>query len=144
MKKEKTFSGEAFNAFLGEGTTFKGILSFEGTVRIDGKLEGEVYTKDTLVVGETAAVNASIKAGTVIISGTIKGDVIAEKKVEIHSSGRLFGNIQTPVLSIEEGVVFEGNCSMNQKAAGPERLVQEKENKKEEGIPEKVLLKKIP
>jgi cytoskeletal protein CcmA (bactofilin family) len=128
MKKEKTFSGqEAFNAFLGEGTSFKGILSFEGMVRIDGHLEGEVYTKDTLVVGETAEVSAKVQAGTVIISGTINGDITAEKKVEIHASGKLFGNISTPLLSIEEGVTFEGKCTMGQKAALPPETEEEKE-----------------
>jgi len=128
MKKEKTFSGrEAFNAFLGEGTSFKGILSFEGMVRIDGQLEGEVYTKDTLVVGETAEVNAKIQAGTVVISGTVKGDITAETKVEIHASGKLFGNINTPLLSIEEGVTFEGKCTMGQKTALPREAEEERE-----------------
>lgn len=113
MKKERFFAGrESFTAFLGEGTSFKGILTFEGTVRIDGRMEGEVLTKDTLVVGEAAVVNARIQGGTVVISGTVHGDITADKKVEILSTGKLFGNITTPSLSIEEGVVFEGSCSM--------------------------------
>src|SRR5512143_860919 len=105
------------NAFLGEGTSFKGTLTFEGTVRIDGRLEGEIFTKDTLVVGEGAQVNASIHAGVVVISGTVHGNITAERKIEIHASGRLFGNISTPSLVIEEGVVFEGSCTMGQAAA---------------------------
>ncbi len=113
MKRESFFTGrETFNAFLGEGTSFKGVLTFEGTVRIDGKMEGEIITKDTLVVGEAATVSAVIRAGVVVISGTVRGDVIVEKKVEILATGKLFGNITTPSLSIEEGVIFEGSCSM--------------------------------
>jgi len=108
--------GSNLNAFLGEGTSFKGTLTFEGTVRIDGKLEGEIFTKDTLVIGEGAQVNASIHVGVVEISGTVHGNITAERKVDIHSSGRLFGNISTPSLVIEEGVVFEGNCTMGRGA----------------------------
>ena len=116
IKKERIDSNkEHVNAFLGGGTEFKGVLSFEGTVRIDGKLEGEVYTKDTLVIGEEAVVNAEISAGVVIISGKITGNVTAEKKIVICSTARLYGNIKTPLLSIDEGVIFEGSCEMGRK-----------------------------
>ena len=121
MKKDRmpTAAGGvgSLNAFLGEGTSFKGTLTFEGTVRIDGRLEGEVFTKDTLVIGEGAQVNAAIHAGVVEIGGTVHGNIAAERKVEIRASGRLYGNISTPSLVIEEGVVFEGSCTMG-RAAG--------------------------
>lgn len=107
-----TMGGSNLNAFLGEGTTFKGTLTFEGTVRIDGKLEGEVFTKDTLVIGETALVNAAIHTGVAEISGTVHGNITAERKVDIHTNGRLYGNISTPSLVIAEGVIFEGSCTM--------------------------------
>ena len=125
MRKERApvaAGGGNLNAFLGEGTSFKGTLTFEGTVRIDGKLEGEIFTKDTLVVGEAAQVSAAIHTGVVEISGTVHGNITAERKVEIHANGRLFGNISTPTLVIEEGVIFEGSCTMGQrpgKAAEP-------------------------
>jgi cytoskeletal protein CcmA (bactofilin family) len=125
MRKDRvptTTGGNNLNAFLGEGTSFKGTLTFEGTVRIDGRLEGEIFTKDTLVVGEGALVTASIHAGVVVISGTVRGNITAERKVDIHASGRLYGNISTPSLVIEEGVVFEGNCTMgrnDEKGEGP-------------------------
>jgi cytoskeletal protein CcmA (bactofilin family) len=108
-----TPAGSDQTATLGEGTSFKGTLTFEGTVRIDGKLEGEIFTKDTLVVGEGAEVSASIQAGVVEIGGTVHGNVTAERKVAIRANGRLYGNISTPSLVIEEGVVFEGSCTMN-------------------------------
>jgi cytoskeletal protein CcmA (bactofilin family) len=115
-KKEKAVTpgrGE-IKAFLGEGTDFKGILTFEGTVRVDGKLEGEIITKDTLIVGETAMVNAEIKVHTIVISGVVKGNIVSTGRVEVHRPGKLFGNIKTPILLIEEGVIFEGGCSMIQ------------------------------
>jgi len=108
--------GSNLNAFLGDGTSFKGTLTFEGTVRIDGRLEGEIFTKDTLVIGEGAQVSAAIHAGVVVISGTVRGNITAKRKIDIHASGRLYGNISTPSLVIEEGVVFEGNCTMGQLA----------------------------
>lgn len=108
--------GSSLNAFLGEGTSFKGTLTFEGTVRIDGKLEGEIFTKDTLVIGEAAQLSASIHAGVVEISGTVHGNITAERKIDIHTSGRLYGNMSTPSLVIEEGVLFEGNCTMGHSA----------------------------
>jgi len=108
-----TPAGSNLTAFLGEGTSFKGTLTFEGTVRIDGKLEGEIFTKDTLVIGESAQVSASIQAGVVEIGGTVHGNVTADRKVDLRASGRLYGNISAPSLVIEEGVVFEGTCTMN-------------------------------
>lgn len=118
--------GSNLNAFLGDGTSFKGTLTFEGTVRIDGRLEGEIFTKDTLVIGEGAQVSAAIHAGVVVISGTVRGNITAERKIDIHASGRLYGNISTPSLVIEEGVVFEGNCTMGHLAGqGAEHDEQE-------------------
>jgi cytoskeletal protein CcmA (bactofilin family) len=114
-------SGE-IKAFLGEGTNFKGILTFEGTVRIDGQMEGEVYTKDTLIVGESAVVNAEINVNNVAISGVVKGNINATGKIEVHRPGKLFGNVKTPSLFIEEGVIFEGNCSMTGDAGENKRV----------------------
>lgn len=128
-KKEKTVTparGE-IKAFLGEGTDFKGILTFEGTVRIDGKLEGEIITKDTLIVGETAMVNAEIDVHTIVISGVVRGNITSTGKVEVHRPGKLFGNIKTPSLLIEEGVIFEGSCSMTQEESKVSPLSAKKE-----------------
>jgi len=127
VKKERvppSANGSNLNAFLGEGTSFKGTLTFEGTVRIDGRLEGEIFTKDTLVIGEGAQVSAAIHAGVVVISGTVHGNIIAERKTDIHASGRLYGNISTPSLVIEEGVVFEGACTMG---SGAEKSAEQAE-----------------
>ena len=121
-KKEPTVARGEIKAFLGEGTDFKGILTFEGTVRVDGKLEGEIYTKDTLIVGESAVVAAEINVNTIVISGIVKGNVNASGKIEVHRPGKLFGNVKTPSLYIEEGVIFEGNCSMDYNAAEEKKV----------------------
>lgn len=121
-KKEPTAARGEIKAFLGEGTDFKGILTFEGTVRIDGKLEGEIYTKDTLIVGESAVVAAEINVHTIVISGIVRGNVNATGKIEVHRPGKLFGNVKTPSLFIEEGVIFEGNCAMAYDAAEEKKV----------------------
>jgi len=100
------------NTLLGKGSEFEGKLTFEGTVRIDGKLSGEIFTEDVLVIGEGAEVSAEIEAGTIIIEGNVVGNVRAKRSVEIHAPGRVRGNIITPSLFIDKGVIFEGNCQM--------------------------------
>lgn len=104
-------SGEV-NAYLGKGSKVAGKLTFEGTVRVDGQVEGEVAAQDTLIVGESAIVNAQILGSTIIIKGKVTGDITARKRVEIKAPGKLFGNVTTPCLIIQEGVIFEGHCSM--------------------------------
>lgn len=104
-------SGEV-NAYLGKGSKVAGKLTFEGTVRVDGQVEGEVAAQDTLIVGESAIVNAQIIGSTIIIRGKVTGDITARKRVEIKAPGKLFGNVTTPSLIIQEGVIFEGHCSM--------------------------------
>lgn len=108
MKKSK----DEINAFLGRDTEFEGKLSFTGAVRIDGKLSGEIFSSGTLIVGESAVIKAQIHIADMVISGEVHGDVFAEKKIEITVPGKLFGNIKTPKLVLEEGVIFEGNCKM--------------------------------
>lgn len=100
-------------AFLGKGSRVTGKLVFEGTVRIEGKVEGEISAQDTLTIGETADVNAQINGGTVIVHGRVQGDIGARKRLEIRAPGKVFGNIATPSLVIHEGVIFEGQCSMS-------------------------------
>jgi len=121
-KKEPTVARGEIKAFLGEGTDFKGILTFEGTVRVDGQLEGEIYTKDTLIVGESAVVGAEINVHTIVISGIVRGNINATGKIEVHRPGKLFGNVKTPSLYIEEGVIFEGNCAMAYDAAEEKKI----------------------
>jgi cytoskeletal protein CcmA (bactofilin family) len=110
-KPESADLGEV-NAYLGRGSRVSGKLNFDGTVRVDGQVEGEISAQDTLIVGERAVVTAQINGNTIIIKGKVTGDINARKRVEIRSPGKLYGNIVTPSLVIHEGVVFEGHCSM--------------------------------
>ena len=103
-------------AYLGKGSRVAGKLNFEGTVRVDGQVEGEIAAQDTLIVGESALVNAQISGATIIIKGKVTGDITAGKRVEIRAPGKLFGNVTTPSLIIQEGVIFEGHCSMGGEA----------------------------
>ena len=101
------------NALLGRGSEFEGKLTFEGTVRIDGKFTGTIVTNDVLVIGEGAKVSAEINCGTVIVHGEINGNVKAKNAVELHHPARMKGNVETTSLMIEKGVVFEGQCKMD-------------------------------
>jgi cytoskeletal protein CcmA (bactofilin family) len=115
-KEEKTLSARTgeLHTLLGKGSEFDGKLSFEGQVRIDGKYTGQITTKDVLVVGESARVNAEINAGTVIINGTVEGIIRATQLVELHPPARVKGTIETPAMSMEKGVIFEGNTKMGE------------------------------
>ncbi len=97
---------------LGRGATFEGKLTFEGTVRIDGRFKGEVFTDDTLVIGEGAVVEAQIDVGEVIVQGTVIGNITAKRSIEIHAPGRVKGDLHTPSLQIDKGVIFEGRSFM--------------------------------
>ena len=103
---------------LGRGATFEGKLTFDGTVRIDGRFKGEVFSDDTLVIGEGAVVEAEIEIGEVIIQGTVVGNIKAARSIEIHAPGRVKGDLHTPTLQIDKGVVFEGRSFMEAAAGG--------------------------
>ncbi|MBN1850257.1 MAG: polymer-forming cytoskeletal protein [Deltaproteobacteria bacterium] len=103
---------DEINAFLGMETEFEGKLSFKGAVRIDGHFTGEIFTEGTLIVGESAVIKSDIHVSHIIVSGEIRGNIIADSRIEIHAPGKVFGNIQAPAVVIDEGVIFEGNCKM--------------------------------
>ena len=102
-------------AYLGSDALFKGTLSFEGTVRIDGKFEGTVNTKDTLVIGETGDMQAEVDVGTLVCKGKLKGNVVASKQIEMHAASKITGNVRTPALNIELGAVLDGHLNMTGK-----------------------------
>jgi cytoskeletal protein CcmA (bactofilin family) len=99
-------------AFLGKGTKVVGTLSFNGPVELDGAVEGEIQSKDTLTIGESAIIHAKIHGAEITIKGTVTGDIVATKRLAIKRPARVTGNIASPTLSIEDGVQFEGRCSM--------------------------------
>lgn len=100
-------------AFLGPGSKFEGKLFFDEIVRLDGSFKGEIDSKDTLIVGETADVEGEINVGSFILSGRFKGNVKAVTRVELRRPAQIEGTIEAPVLSIEEGVTLNGSVSMS-------------------------------
>ena len=115
-------------AYLGEDTVFSGKLSFNGVVRIDGKMDGEVSTDDTLIVGENGVLEADIIAGTVICRGKIKGTIKASKRIEIHTNSEVVGNISAPALLVENGAIFDGSCAMTGNDGKIIKLLHNEEN----------------
>jgi cytoskeletal protein CcmA (bactofilin family) len=105
-------------AFVGKGVEFKGVITYSGTVRIDGRLDGEIHTDGTLLVGNDAVITAKITAATVISSGHITGDITATDKVNLNSPAILNGSVTSPLLSIDEGVLFTGSLVMTQGEQG--------------------------
>ena len=102
-------------AFVGEEVTFKGTIRYQGTVRVDGRLEGEIYTDGSLIIGQKAVITAKIHAGTIMCQGQISGEVEAKHRVKLLSPAVFDGIITTPLLSMDEGVMFNGTCQMPNK-----------------------------
>jgi len=112
---KKTNKSNEITVILGEGSKLTGKFEFDGVSRIDGAFDGEIESSDTLVIGQTANVKATIKVGKLILEGIVEGDIFAKEEILIHPSGKLYGNIESPALIIEKGAVFEGNSKMNSK-----------------------------
>jgi cytoskeletal protein CcmA (bactofilin family) len=124
-------------AFLGKNTSFEGKMSFEGMVRLDGRFDGEIFSGDVLIIGEAAIINAKIKVGTLLVDGKVTGNVRASDKIEIHSTGKLNGDITTTALVIEEGGVFDGTCKMDKGAEEAVKKVtsfKERETEEEKAV----------
>jgi len=101
-------------ALLGRGTHFEGKLHFEGRVRIDGYFKGEIRSDDTLVIGEGAEVHAAIEVATVIVrGGVVHGNIRSRTAIEVHSPGKIVGNLHSPSVFIDRGVEFQGTCRMD-------------------------------
>ncbi|MBU6479098.1 MAG: polymer-forming cytoskeletal protein [Nitrospirae bacterium] len=130
-KKEETNSGEQddkevtkvdassiaegagdVSAFVGKGVEFKGTISYSGTVRIDGYLDGEIHTDGVLLIGEDAVIQAKITAGTIVCKGKITGDVVAKERVKLRAPAVMNGSVKAPILSMEDGVLFNGALEM--------------------------------
>jgi len=112
MMARKEFSGDDIVAFLGKGTSFKGVITYEGSIRIDGKVEGEIVSQGILIVGESADIHSEISVGSLVCAGKISGNVQASEKVHLQSTATLNGSLNTPRLVIDQGVTFNGQCEM--------------------------------
>jgi cytoskeletal protein CcmA (bactofilin family) len=114
-KKEGAFVDGEVNTFLGKGTDFEGKIRFVGLLRVDGKVQGEILSGDFLVTGDTGEVNGQINVNRVLVNGRVSGSLKANNRIEIPPSGQIRGNIETSVLVISEGAIFEGTCKMGKR-----------------------------
>jgi len=120
--KGQVDDGGQANTYMGKGSQIAGKLSFDGAVRIEGQVDGEITAQESIVIGEAAVVKAQMTADCIVITGKVTGDITARRRVEIRAPGKLYGNITTPSLVIHDGVVFEGHCSMG--GAGSREVVE--------------------
>jgi cytoskeletal protein CcmA (bactofilin family) len=135
------------NTLLGRGSEFEGKLTFEGTVRIDGTLKGEVFSEDVLIVGEGARVEAEIDIGQIIVQGTVVGNIRAKRGIEILAPGRVKGDVTTPSLQVDKGVIFEGRSFMEgvaEKLSRPKQTAPAGPNDKAAAPPPQAAAKPAP
>jgi cytoskeletal protein CcmA (bactofilin family) len=114
-------NGDKGVTFLGKDTRFEGKLRFQGTMRIDGHFKGEVSAQGNLIVGEDALIEGELRVTYASVSGEVHGDIIAEQRVDLRAPSKVFGNIQSPAVVMEEGVIFEGTTKMYQAKPGAGR-----------------------
>ncbi|MBI2339259.1 MAG: polymer-forming cytoskeletal protein [Deltaproteobacteria bacterium] len=103
------------NTVIDRGSSFEGNMTFDGCVVINGRLKGEIFSEGSLVIGEGGLVEGRIEIGSIQVHGEVKGDIVAKEKIEIDSPAVVQGDIAAPSLTIKEGAVFEGNCSMGKR-----------------------------
>ena len=113
MKKDAVIT-----TIIGKGSECNGDFNAEGSVRIDGTINGDVNVTGTLIVGATGVINGDVEAQSAVVGGEIIGDVTVKDRTELTATARLIGNISTIVIVIDENAVFQGSCNMNQETPG--------------------------
>jgi cytoskeletal protein CcmA (bactofilin family) len=113
--------------YMGKNVTITGTVQFEGSGRIDGKVDGKISVKGTLTLGEGAQISNEVEGDTVIVGGKVTGSIVARKKVQLLKTAVVDASINSPTIAIEEGSQFNGSCSMSsaapKKAATPPQFV---------------------
>jgi cytoskeletal protein CcmA (bactofilin family) len=113
MAKNDDHKGsERITTTLGKETDFNGVMRFKDSLKIDGNFTGEIVSAGFLYIEQGATITANIRVGSVVVGGTVKGNIEATEKLEMLSTGKVYGNIRTGKLKIADGVVFEGKCEM--------------------------------
>ncbi len=111
MKKEK--NTDRISTFIGADASIDGTIEFNGTIRVDGRVKGNISSNGgTVVIGEKGVVNAGISVNVAVVMGEVNGSIDAKERIEVYPPGRLGGDIQSPIVSIEPGGIFNGNCVM--------------------------------
>ncbi len=113
-------SDSFINSIVGEGTSFQGELRLNGLLRIDGDFSGTIRTSGKVLIGKSGRAECTIRANTVVIGGIVRGNIYAEEKVIVLSTGMMIGNIHSPRLIAEEGVILNGSCLIKQEESESE------------------------
>jgi cytoskeletal protein CcmA (bactofilin family) len=121
-RKRKPVGRNGLTAFIDEGSEIEGRYTFSGTVMLNGRFKGEISTTDTLIIGDKGVMNGDVRAGQVLISGEVVGNISAAERVELKRTARVFGDVEAPVVVVEEGVLFEGHCRMTKANPNTEAL----------------------
>jgi cytoskeletal protein CcmA (bactofilin family) len=115
---EKAPRTDQVNGLLDKGCSFEGKLTFDGTVQINGNFQGEAYSDGTLIVGNDAHVEGNIFVDTLIVYGSVQGSIEAKSRLEMHVPAVIVADVKTKVLSVEDGVIFQGKCQMDRPETG--------------------------
>jgi len=118
-KDKKRTDAAQMNGFIGKDVTINGKMEFDGSVRVDGHFNGEINAMNgTLIIGESAVLEAKVKVDTAIVSGEFRGEIEGKSRIELRAPAKMYGNTTTANLIIGEGVLFEGTCEMSEKKGG--------------------------
>lgn len=116
-KKNKNLSASdssTISTLLGRDTEIEGTFTFSDTIRVDGCIKGKlVSAKGTVIIGENAQIDADVKVGVAIVRGKVNGRIEAHQRIEVYSPAQVIGDISAPTITIDSGVIFNGNCQMN-------------------------------
>ncbi len=118
---EEVGTGGNLNTIIGKGSSFEGTLKVQSTLRVDGRIKGNVTTSDSLVIGKDGSIDGEITVRNAIVGGKLKGKLVASGKVVLEANSVFNGELKTTKLVIDEGAVFEGNCSMGAGAEGEKK-----------------------
>jgi cytoskeletal protein CcmA (bactofilin family) len=105
------------SSVIGPGTVVNGNIDSQSSIRVEGEVIGKISSKETVIIQENGKVKAEIRAAQVVVSGEVQGNIFAMERLEITASGKVIGDITAPRVSIAEGVVFEGKCTMKPPSA---------------------------
>lgn len=121
--RKKARGQDSISTFLGQDSSVNGTITFQGTIRLDGKVEGKISSEGgTVIVGEKAVVAAELEVGTAIVMGEVNGTISAAERIELYPPGRISGDIQAPLIAIEEGGLFNGNCVMKERTVSLKKI----------------------
>lgn len=127
--------GESANNYIGENSYFSGKFRINGSLRIDGRFEGKYLQAEQLYVGRTGKIRTDVQAVSVIVEGLIIGNITATSRVLLMPTARIFGDIRTPELIIQKGVILEGKCNISNDLKSSARDLIEAEYMKNRVIP---------